>query len=205
LLVAATSSCIAFPTRLADERPYGSQSIGFIVLNETTRTDVSTTLGEPVRVFSDGRWWVYQSDRRMTKWLIIIGTPGGAGGGELGGETRIYSLIVEFGADDIVSNLALVTDRRPCTDDKTLCYAEGRLDVLNESDSANQTYDDESLHATLTDTQLQEFRGEETVRFSATLDSGASVELINLDGMVFDTQSMSPFSGRISYSDDDLV
>lgn len=196
LLVAATSSCV-FPTHLADEEPYRSQSIGFIVLNETTRTDVSSHLGPPVRIFSNGRWWVYQSDRRMTAWFLFIATPGGAGGGDVGGDTLIYSLIVEFGDDDVVSNLAVVTDQRPCTDDRTFCYAEGRLKVLDDSNSAAGTYDDQSSYSTLTDVQIQALRGEETARFSGTVCGGGEVELFESGGVFFVAGSMRPFTGCI--------
>jgi hypothetical protein len=133
----------------------------------------------------------------MAAWFVIIGTQGGVGGGEFGGDTLIYSLIVQFDDHDIVSSLAVVTDQRPCTDDKTFCYADGRLAVLHESNTAAQTYDDESSYATLTDTQLQALRSEETARFSATLVGGGEVELFERGGLFFDASSMRPFTGHI--------
>lgn len=204
LLAAAASSCV-FPTHLADENPYGSKSIGFIVLNETSRTAVSTTLGAPVRVFSDGRWWLYQSDRRMTEWFWFIATPGGADGGEFGGDNRIYSLIIEFGNDDIVSNLTVVTDQRPCSKDEVICYVDSKLIAVHESTRATQTYRDESSNAPVSDVLLQAFRSEETRRFSATSESGDKVELVERGHLVLDARSMKPYTGHITQSHDDIV
>ena len=202
LLVAAASSCV-FPTHLADKNPYGRQSIGFIVLNETSREEASATLGAPVRVFSNGRWWLYQSDRRMTEWIWFLCAQTGCGGGEFGGALRLYSLLLEFGDEDVVSNLTVLTNQHPCTDDETVCYADGRLTAVDEFTTAAQTYSDESSYATLTDIQLQALRGEETDRFSGTSDRRIQVELIERGGLVFDAGSMKPFTGNISKYHDD--
>jgi hypothetical protein len=201
LLVAAASSCV-FPTHFADKNPYGSQSIGLIVLNETSREEASATLGAPVRVFSNGRWWLYQSDRRMTEWIWFFCAQTGCGGGEFGGALRLYSLLLEFGDEDVVSNLTVLTDQHPCTDDETVCYADGRLTVVHEFATAARIYSDESSYATLTDIQLQALRGEETDRFSGTSDRGIQVELIERGGLVFDAGSMKPFTGHITKFED---
>lgn len=205
LLAAAAASACVVPTHLADENPYGSQSIGFVVLHETSRSEVSAALGAPAREFSDGRWWLYQSDRRMTAWFWFIATPGGADGGEFGGDVRIYSLIIEFSDDDVVGNLTVVTDQKPCADDKAVCYVDGRLTVVQESTTVARTYRDKSANATATDRQLQALRGEETDRFSATLDSGKQVEIIERGGLFFDAGSMQPFTGHITMFDDASV
>ena len=201
VLVAATGSCV-FPTHLADERPYESQAIGFIVPGESTRTDVLKGLGNAERVFSNGQWWTFQADRRMTEWVWIIAAPTGIDGVTLGGDVRIYNLIVEFDDEDTVRRKTVVTDQRPCTDDETLCYADGRLTVVHESAIATRSYSDESSHAGLTDLQLQALRSEESARMWATLDNGEQVELIEHGGLTFEAKSMRPFTGRVSMFDD---
>ena len=204
LLVATACSCVV-PTRLADENPYGSKSIGFVVLNETPRTEVSATLGKPVRVFSKGRWWLYQSDRRMTAWLWFIATPGGADGVEFGGDTLIYSLIIEFGDDGMVSDMTVVTDQRPCSKDEVICYVDSKLIAVHESTRATQTYRDESSNAPVSDVLLQALRSEETRRFSATSENGDKVELVERGHLVLDARSMKPYTGHITQSHDDIV
>ncbi len=201
LLAVTASSCVVFPTRLADDTPYGSQSIDFIVLDETSRIEVSATLGAPVRVFSNGRWWLYQSDRRLTEWFLLIGT----GGDIFGGGVAIYSLVVEFSDADFVKNLTVVTDQHPCKVDETICYDDGRLTVVQDTPAIARTFPDESSNAPVTDSQLQALRGEETDRFSATLDSGEQVELVERRGLSFDARSMKPFTGHISMFDGDGV
>jgi len=64
----------------------------------------------------------------MTEWLWFIATAGGGEGGTFGGNVLIYSLVIEFGDDDVVSNLTVVTDQHPCTDDETVCYDDGELE-----------------------------------------------------------------------------
>ena len=204
LLVAAASSCV-FPTHFAEENPYGSQSIGFIVPNETSREEASATLGAPVRVFSNGRWWLYQSDRRMTEWFWFFCMQTGCGGDEFGGALRLYSLIIEFSDDDIVSNLIVVTDKRPCSKDEVICYVDEKLIVTHKSTTVTQTYRDESPNAPVSDALLQALRGEETERFSATSESGDEIELVERGGLTFDAHSMRPFTGQISRSYDDIV
>ena len=223
LLMAAASSCLVFPTQLADENPYGNQSIGFIVLNETPRTDLSATLGAPIRTFANGRWWLYQSDRRMTTWFLFVGALAGGGSAtEFGGHIRIYSLIVEFSDNDIVSNLIVITDRDPCSKDKSICYADGELIVANKSTTAAQTYHDQSPNAPLSDARLLALRGKKIERFlalqesgdevelveqrfSATSENGEQLELVERGGLVFDALSMKLCTGQISRSFGDTV
>ena len=130
LLVAAASSCVVFPTHLADENPYGSQSIGFIEPGDTPRIEIESQLGAPHRVYSEGRWWLYQSGRQMTTWFLLIGTQGGVDGTEFGGDVRQYNLILEFNEGDFVESLAVVTDKSPCTRDETVCYSSGVLKII---------------------------------------------------------------------------
>ncbi len=73
LLVAAASSCVVFPIHPADENPFGSQSIGFIVPGDTPRIEIESQFGAPHRVYSEGRWWLYHADRRMTTWFLFVG------------------------------------------------------------------------------------------------------------------------------------
>lgn len=128
LLVAPASSCVVFPTHLADEKnPYGSQSIGFIEPGDTPRIEIESQLGTPHRVYSEGRWWLYHADRRTTAWGFII-WPGA--GGEFGGDVRQYNLILEFNEGDIVESLAVVTNKSPCTHDETVCYSSGVLKII---------------------------------------------------------------------------
>lgn len=67
-IVLAASGCV-FPKRLAEENPFRSEVVGFIEPGATTRVEVEETLGTPFYKFSDGRWWAYCAQRRMTDWV----------------------------------------------------------------------------------------------------------------------------------------
>ena len=202
-MVAAASSCVAFPTHIADDNPYGSQATEFIVSDKTSRTEVSSVLGAPVRIFSDGRWWVYHSERQMTSWSILYASTMGVGGIGFGGDTLIYSLLIEFDDTDVVKDLAVITDKQPCTNHERLCYGDGVLKVAKEpATSAPRYYSDESVNRHLNDAYLA-LRGDETDRFSATLNSGEQVELVEQGNLCFDAGSMQPFTGHVTLFDDD--
>ena len=157
----------------------------------------------------------------MTTWFYFVGAlAGGGSAGEFGGDNRIYSLIVEFSDDDIVSNLMVVTDRHPCSKDKAICYVDGNLIAANGPTTAGQTYRDESPNGSTSDARLQALReierflatsdsGDEVEladqRFSATLESGGEVELVERDSLIFDARTGKPFSGQINRWYGDIV
>lgn len=128
LLALVVGACV-FPTRLADDKPFGEPFIGFIEPGKTSKTQIEIQLGAPNRESSDGRWWAYHADHRTTEWGWFICVPTGCGADEFGGELRHYNLVIEFSKEDVAKRSAVVTDRRPCTRDRTLCYSDGELTV----------------------------------------------------------------------------
>ena len=61
--------------------------------------------------------------------------PGGCGGDEFGGDVHRYYLIVEFDSNDLVRRVVVVTDRDSCNDDKSVCFDDGELKIVEESNT----------------------------------------------------------------------
>lgn len=191
------SACV-FPTRLADDDPYSEKVIGFVEPGDTLRADIESVLGTPHRTYSAGRWWLYSANRQMTEWLVFIATPGGASGATLGGDVRLYSLIIEFGEQDVVKNHTIVTDKSTCTSDQSLCYEGGALTAIQGGAAMAEVFHDESTNALVSDEEiLARLTGIETWRFSATSDSGSQLMLTERSGLVFEIDETVPFTGHI--------
>lgn len=130
VLVLALSGCV-LPNRLAEKDPFRQDVIGFIEPGITVRDEIERRLGTHHLDSSNGQWWVFPADRRMTEWFWIFCTPGGCGGDEFGGDVHQYNLIVEFDSDDLVRRTVVTTDRDPCLDDYSICLDDSELIVVD--------------------------------------------------------------------------
>jgi len=138
-IVLAASGCV-FPKRLAEKNPFRSEVVGFIEPGATTRVEVEETLGTPFYKFSDGRWWAYCAHRRTTDWVWAMIAPTGNGdgdllslaGGTIDGDTEQHSLVLRFGDNDIVNDVAVIRDEDGCTRDGTICHKCGFLEVVQD-------------------------------------------------------------------------
>ena len=127
------SGCVV-PVRLADEMPFQNEEIGPVIVGRTTTKAVIQLFGEPEGKFSNGHWWVYHENRKMTEWLIVMCAGYGACGGDtLGGEVRQYSLILEFGDDELLDSFNVVNDDEPCGEAKSVCFVNGLVEIPNRS------------------------------------------------------------------------
>ena len=139
-IVLAASGCVA-PKRLAEENPFRAGVVRFIEPGATTRVEIEETLGTPFYKFSDDQWWSYCGHRRMTEWFwwVLVpatsddGTSGGtSGGGTFGGDTKQYSLVLQFGDNDIVNEVVVIRDEDGCTRDGTICHKCGFLEIVQD-------------------------------------------------------------------------
>lgn len=124
----ALGACV-FPTDLAEETPFRDEVNGSET-GITTRAKIQAKLGEPSEGFAHGRWWLFHSDRQMTEWFgLICLPPGGCASGPFGGEERRYTLITEFDEEDVLQDAIIVDEKKPCSEDGSVCYREGQLEI----------------------------------------------------------------------------
>ena len=133
LLVLALSGCV-FPTRLADETPFGDEVVGFAELGKTTKKEVEESLGPPGETYANGKWWVFHADRRMTEWFAFMCGPyGPCSGGEFGGDLRQYHLLLKFNEDETVHQVFFLDEKRPCDELGIVCFEKGVLEVRHHA------------------------------------------------------------------------
>ena len=142
-VVLTVGGCV-LPKRLPEENPFRAGVVRFIEPGATTKVEIEETLGTPFYKFSDGQWWSYCGDRRMTEWfwfvLLPVGSEGASdgasggtfGGGTFGGDTKDYSLVLRFGDNDIVNEVVAIKNEDGCTRDGTICHKCGFLEVVQD-------------------------------------------------------------------------
>ncbi|MBT8108652.1 MAG: hypothetical protein KJP17_10475 [Gammaproteobacteria bacterium] len=129
ILASALSACV-FPTRLAEETPFGEEVIGTVEVGETTRQEILARIGEPAESYAQGGWWVYHATREMTEWFAVICVPNGeCGASDFGGDDRPYSLLIEFNEENVLQNTIVVHEKKPCSRDGSVCYREGAIEL----------------------------------------------------------------------------
>ncbi len=179
LVALVISGCVILPSRIGEKHPYREDVTSFVVPGTTAKADVVAKLGDQYFKSSDGYWMVFPAGRRMTEWFWLFCTQGGCDGGDFGGDTRWYYLIVEFGNDDTVSDFLIVTGKKPCAERRHVCFDDGDLTVMA---AGGQTTIDLNPPRTPRDYL---YLTEVTVR----------------DGKVFETGMTEPFTGRVSVLD----
>ena len=127
LLVLMLSACV-FPTRLADEVPYGEDDLGPVEVGKTTGEEIYARFGEPSEKYAQGKWWVYHAKREMTQWFWFFCAQTGCGGGDFGGGDRLYTLIIEFNEVGVLQKTTVVREKQPCSRDGSVCYREGQME-----------------------------------------------------------------------------
>lgn len=127
----AVSGCVV-PKRLPEENPFRAEVIGFIEPGTSTKGEIEETLSTPLYKFSDGRWWAYCAHRRTTEWAWVMVSQEDIGGGTFGGDTRQYSLVIDFGDNDIVNEVVVIKAEDGCTHGGTICHKCGFLDVVQD-------------------------------------------------------------------------
>lgn len=146
LYLSCLSGCI-FPVHLADDEPFREEDIPPLIVGSTTKTEVLDLLGEPEASFQNGQWWVYNEDRKMTEWLVIMCAGYGACGGDtFGGDVRQYSLILEFD-NELFKALYVVKEDDPCGPDNSVCLVDVLLEIPDISSVDIQVPDDHCLVA----------------------------------------------------------
>ena len=129
LLASMLSACV-FPTRLADETPFGEVVIGSVEVGETTGEEILARIGEPSEKYAHGRWWAYHTTREMSEWFALICVPNGeCAWGDFGEGERPYSLIIEFNDKNVLQKTAVVHEKNPCSRDGSVCFHEGSIEL----------------------------------------------------------------------------
>ena len=202
VVTALSMSACVFPIQLADDEPYGEQFIGFIELGDTPRSEIESQLGTPYLVFSDGRWWLYQANRQMTKWGWLFCVQTGCDGGEFAGKVRLYSLVLEFNEKDAVNKTLVITEQHPCNRDQTLCYRDGVLSVIEEGNALTQVFPGNTPNTPVTFVDHDvEPDNKVSRRFMVTADDGFQQELIERNGLIYEAGATDPYAGHITLSD----
>lgn len=179
LLALLLDGCV-LPNRLAEEDPFREGVIGFLEPGITTKTDVRAELGGRYLDYSNGQWWVFHANRRMTEWFWIFCMPGGCGGAEFGGHVRNYDLVVEFGNDDIVRRSVVVTDQSPCNEDQSICFDRRELTVVVSGVSMSYTLGPD---------------------MSIAPDAVLASEVTSRDGKTYEIGASEPLTGQVALLD----
>lgn len=206
VVVLALGGCV-LPNRLAEEDPFGQGVIGFIEPGISPRAEIERQLGTHHLDSSNGQWWVFPADRRMTEWLWIVCTPGGCDGAEFGGDFHRYNLIVEFDSDDLVRRTVVVTDQSPCIDDQSICFDDGELTVVEDGNTL--LLDLEVNIAKTPCAFLRRDKGYESNGFLGELLASSGAEcypaLTMRNGLTYAFEATEPFTGRLIVSGIDGV
>lgn len=118
-----------FPTHFAEEKPFRDEASGSAETGMSTRADIKAKLGEPQERYANGRWWLYHSDREMAEWIWLLCVQTGCVGGPIGEGERRYTLIIEFDEEDFLQNTVVVDEKNPCSQEGSVCYQEGQLEM----------------------------------------------------------------------------
>jgi len=203
-LVLLIGACV-FPTRLADEKPFGREATGFIDPGNTPKAEIEAKLGSEFQESADARWWVFHADRRMSEWFWFIcvgggslGAPVGCDGGDFGGKHHRYSLVIQFDELDIVKNTAVVSEKNPCTDDMTLCYRDGVLTV-NISNIPGRRPEKSPI---LLRPHIADPWDRSGIRATVMANTEYQTELVDRSGLIYEVGSTVPFTGHVTLSDD---
>ena len=199
VLLLVQGGCI-LPNRLAEEDPFREDIVGFIEPGITSRANIEQQLGNLYLASSNGRWWAFPADRRMTEWFWIFCMPGGCGGSEFGGDVHRYYLIIDFGNDDVVHRTVVVTDHDPCIVDQSICYKDGEL-TIEEGGGTKQFALEYDLSRTPCAFLLSN-NGHESAGFlGELLDSPGTAcppILTMRDGVAYAFEATEPYTGQLT-------
>ena len=202
LLALVLSGCV-FPTHLADEAPFGDEVTGLVEPGSTTKSDVRAQLGDRYSESSNGRWWVFSADRRMTEWFAFMCGPyGPCSGAEFGGDVHQYNLIIDFGSDDIVRNLAVVTDQSPCTDDQSICLDDLELSVIEDGNALKYILEDNASKMPCAFLRISKSHesDDSPTQFLDLRDAECLPALVMRDGLVYALEATEPYTGQLTIS-----
>ncbi|MDH3673564.1 MAG: hypothetical protein OES46_20805 [Gammaproteobacteria bacterium] len=180
LTLLGVGGCIAFPTKLAEDRPFQKKDIAFIDINRTTKDEIRTHLGPPHGTYGEGEWWVYTEYQSLSQWgFIIAGVDAYMGGietGSFGGGEKRHHLLLKFTKDGRVSMGGVVSENAQCISDNSVCYTPGSLKIRTDSQPGMDA----------------------AVRTLAPDHCGKAVSYVQRDGLLFEVGSSTPFTGTIT-------
>lgn len=136
LLVLTLSACV-FPTRLADKAPYSEDDFGPIEVGKTTGEEIFARFGEPSEKYAQGKWWVYHEKREMSQWIWFFCVQTGCGGGDLGGDERLYTLMINLSEEGVLQRATVVHEKEPCSEDGSVCFRDGQLELAWDDEAGS--------------------------------------------------------------------
>ena len=157
LFLACFSGCI-IPTHFGDDEPFQEEEIGFLEIGATSKQEVKDSIGEPIKSFLQGQWWVYRAHQKMSEWAVLVSVGTGGGAWDIGGQIRQYDLLINFNDGDVVNHFVVLTPGSSCIPEFGVCYSEGFFTFLDSPSKESAIQSSQCVIHLFVSNNVDEFR-----------------------------------------------